>query len=146
MGASAWDCVVPYNDDVSAALATAHEVTFQKGRYHWVHDGRWGPPEHPRPSSIEKLWEDPVVQETGTHSVLDVRRISSSEESDYEEAAPLTLEEIQQLFGTERPTRDDYQRVRDSLWDEAYRGLGYYVVLYRDNVPDEISFFGITGD
>ncbi|MFI0357192.1 hypothetical protein [Actinomadura sp. 9N407] len=139
---------MPYNIDVAAALATAREMTFREGDYHWVHDGRWGLPERPRPNSVAELWADPVVQETGTHSVLDIWDVcGSAEESEIAVAAPLTQQTAQRLFGTDRPTRDDYQRAQGAPWDVVEdRGFGYYVVLYRDNVPDEISFFGTTGD
>ncbi|MFB4316336.1 hypothetical protein [Actinomadura sp. 21ATH] len=148
MGGTEWDRVVPYNVDVSAALTMARVLTFREGDYYWVHDGRWGFPERPRPGSIHELWADPVVRETGTHSVLDIWDVCGpDEESRIASAAPLTRETAHRLFGTDRPTRDDYQRAKGSLWGVVEdRGHGYYVVLYRDGVPDEISFFEVMGD
>ncbi|WP_222722293.1 hypothetical protein [Actinomadura alba] len=144
---------MPYQEDVSAALKMAQEKAFREGDYYWPYDGRFGLPERPRPDSEDDLWEDEVVQETLTHSVLDMFGLSRiGWEPEVLHAAPLTPEITREVFGSEWPTRADYDRASDVMWDIVARDRGYgngygsYVVLYRDDAPDEIAFFGITGD
>jgi hypothetical protein len=148
VGGSCWDCVVPFDADIAAALAAAHELTFRQNDYWWPYDGNWGLPERPRPDSVDELWDDPVVEADGTHSVLDIVGVRGpDEEPSICEAAALDPPSRQRLFGTEEPTLADYQRARDSVWDVIEdRGYAKYTVLYRDGVPDEIVFFGVTGD
>ncbi|GAA4520502.1 hypothetical protein GCM10023191_097540 [Actinoallomurus oryzae] len=148
MGGSAWDYVVPYHEDAAVALSTAQAKAFSEGDYFWAHDGRRSFPERPRPDSVDELWEDPVMQELMTHSVLDMFGVSRpGEEPQICCAAPLSPEVTREVFGAECPTRADYEGAIDVMWDVIQdRGYGCYVVLYRDNVPDEIAFFGVTGD
>ncbi|MCO5970224.1 hypothetical protein [Actinoallomurus soli] len=130
------------------ALRKAQAEAFRKGEYYWAYDGRGGFPERRRPKSVDQLWEDPVIQELMTHSVLDMNGVSpAGEEPDILQAAPLSPEVTREVFGSERPTRADYDRAADAKWDVIEdRGYGCYVVLYREDMPDEIAFFGVTGD
>jgi hypothetical protein len=148
LGASAWDSVVRYHEDASVALKVARENAFRDGDYFWPCDGRWGLPERPRPDSEDELWKEPIMQHDLTHSVLDMFGVSQvGEEPEILHAAPLSPGITREVFGTERPTRADYDRASDVMWDVVQdRGYGHYVVLYRDDAPDEIAFFGITGD
>ncbi|MEW2357709.1 hypothetical protein [Spirillospora sp. NPDC029432] len=150
MGGSNWDYVVPYQPDIDAALAMAHEYAFSQGDYFWPFDSKSrfsAGPERPRPGSIRELWEDPVVQELLTHSVLDLFTVAGpAEEPEILQAAPLSSAATLELFGTERPSRADYDRARDRLWNEIRNGYGHYVTLYHDGTPEQIAFFGVTGD
>lgn len=138
MGASGWDCVVPYQEDVTAALAFAHEKAFAENDYYW-------PEGVTRPSSIEAFWEDELAQETGAHSVLDLDSVA--EESELGTVTPMPLDEVMALFGTVRPARADYDREVGELFayvEERLQGL--YLILYRDEQPCEIAFWGVSGD
>jgi hypothetical protein len=150
MGGSCWDYVVPYQPDTATALGTAHERAFNEGDYFWPFDSqnRFSVgPERPRPTSIRELWEDPTVQELLTHSVLDMFGVTApNEEPQILQAAPLSPGRCLKIFGTERPSRADYDRARDKLWDEIERGYGHYVILHSGGAPEEIAFFGVTGD
>jgi hypothetical protein len=139
---------VKYHEDASVALRVAQEKAFRYGDYFWPYDGKWGFPEHPRPNSMDELWNDPVIQHDMTHSVLDMFGVLQvGEEPEVLRAAPLSPEVTHEVFGSERPTRADYDRAAEVMWDVVQdRGYGHYVVLYRDDAPDEIAFFGITGD
>jgi hypothetical protein len=140
--------VVKYHEDASVALSLAHAKAFRDGEYHWPYDGKWGLPERPRPTSIDELWSDRVVQRNLTHSVLDMFGVLQvGEEPKILHAAPLGPAVTREIFGSERPTRADYERAAEAKWDIIQdRGYGHYAVLYRDDAPDEIAFFGITGD
>ena len=48
------------------------------------------------------------------------------------------------LYGTTRPTREMVERGADSEYIE--RGQGIYIIVYRDNQPDEILFAGYSFD
>ncbi|MGV9775851.1 hypothetical protein [Streptosporangium sp. NPDC003464] len=149
MGGSAWTYFTPYQQDVSAALAAAHERAFQEGDYFWLYDGRWGSPQRPRPSTVEELWQDEGVQHSFTHSVLDVFEVlGEGEEPEVCAARPLTPEETTRLFGTSKPTRVDFGRAHeevDSVIEE--RGHACYTALYDEQRrPSEIAFWGVTGD
>ncbi|WP_030905133.1 hypothetical protein [Streptosporangium amethystogenes] len=149
MGSSAWDYCTPYQQDLSAALAAAHERAFGERDYFWLYDGRWGTPERPRPPTVEELWQDEGVRHSFTHSVLDVFEIlGEGEEPRVCAARPLTWEEITRLFGTSQPTRVDFDRAHDEVHGVIEeRGHACYTVLYdKQRRPSEIVFWGVTGD
>jgi hypothetical protein len=73
--------------------------------------------------------------------------VQVGEEPEVLHAAPLIPKVTRAVLGSERPTRADYDRAAEVMWDVVQdRGYGHYAVLYRDDAPDEIAFFGITGD
>jgi hypothetical protein len=149
LGASAWDYVVKYHEDPSVALSVAREKAFREGDYVWQYDGRWGLPERPRPESMDELWNERIIQENMTHSVLDMFGVSQAgEELQFLHVAPLSPEVTLEVFEAERPSRADYDRAAEAIWDviDPRRGYGHYVVVYREDTPDEIAFFGISGD
>ncbi len=138
MGASAWQYFVTFDSDTRRALARLRQEVFQAGQYH-------APPGVPRPASIEELLE--LSGETGTHSILDVMDVAQQPAAGF--VAPLSRSEIGATFGSERPTRLDAERARTAL--EAIRlrrgrWSGTYVVLYQQDTPAEILFFGYSGD
>jgi hypothetical protein len=97
---------------------------------------------------MDELWNDTHVQHSMTHSVLDMFGVTrAGEEPEILHAAPLSPEIVLEVFGTERPTRADYDRAAEAMWDVIEeRGYGHYVVLYREGIADEIAFFGVSGD
>lgn len=149
MGASGWVAFADYQEDVAAMLAGAQERVFAQGGYYWPFDGGVFP-ELPRPGSVDELWEDPTMQELGTHSVLDVDEICDEYETEPAPGAvcPLQVIDIVEVFGTDRPTRADFERCDDEVWRYLTpdRGCAYYQILYRDGSPSEAVFWGLTGD
>ncbi|MDR6973719.1 hypothetical protein J2X68_000388 [Streptomyces sp. 3330] len=147
MGASEWDYYVPYQEDLNAALQRLRREVFDAGDYYWVNGGDWRPEaeREPRPQSLEELWEDELVQETGTHSILDVFHVVGPGESpDYSTVAPVTAEEARERLGTDELTRahvTDFDVFPRSRW------IGRCAVLHDDeDAPQEIYFWGHSGD
>jgi len=62
----------------------------------------------------------------------------------------LTSAELEQVFGTQEPSAADFDRVNGQsgpLGDLTDgRWTGRCVVIYREGIPDEISFWGFSGD
>jgi hypothetical protein len=59
--------------------------------------------------------------------------------------APLAGEDLQRLFGTDRPTHDLVAN-NDELFEVLERGQGAYIIVYKDNEPMEIFFAGYSFD
>ncbi|MGW2824265.1 hypothetical protein ACWC24_25195 [Streptomyces sp. NPDC001443] len=147
MGASEWDYYVPYQEDLNAALQQLRREVFEAGDYYWVNGGDWRPEEErePRPGSLEELWDDELVQEAGTHSILDIFRVVGPDDTpDYNTVEPVTAEEAHKLLGTDRLTR---AHVRDFDVFPRSRWIGRCAVLHDDEGnPQEIHFWGHSGD
>jgi hypothetical protein len=99
------------------------------------------------PKSIKQLLERCGTE--GTHSILDIERISP--EPTFGAIAPLPRERVLEIFGTEYPTRDmvaEWSARVDSLDAEPLyrRWEGIYIIVYRDTEPVEIYFEGCSGD
>ena len=147
MGGHPWFYFVPYQSDISGALQELRRREFEAGRYNPV---MWIPEfpvdsDSPAPgaghASIEEAMED--ADADGTRSILDMVRISDT--PDYAAVTPLPNEELIDLFGTDRPTREMIEN-NDDLWERLERGQGVCVIAYQDNVPTEIYFAGYSYD
>lgn len=115
--------------------------------------------------SITEMVED--CAEEGTHSILDMREVAT--EKGFGVCAPLSTVHLIAYFGTDKPTRElvdvvldkptnyDYQEVLIpvetlplsqylQLVANRWRGEGTYILIYKDEVPDEILFIGYSGD
>jgi hypothetical protein len=134
MGAEPWDYFVPYEDDIRAALDRLREREFRAGRYR-----HYGPEE---PATIEEAVE--LADADGTGSILDITTVA--EEPDYCAVAPLSREELVELFGTDRPTRRMIERNVMDAYENIERGQGIYVIAYKDDKPSEIFFGGYSFD
>ena len=132
MGAEPYEYFVPYERNIQAALDKLRAEVFQSGA---VQRRRYGP-RYSR-GMLEMADAD------GTASILDIQRIA--DHPDYFCAAPLSSKELRQLFGTDKPTRDDVQQ-SDEFWDSLDRGQARYVVLYEDEQPTELYFAGYSFD
>lgn len=132
MGAEPYEYTVPYESDTQAALDKLRRRVFDLGQY----NGAELNPPTPE-AAVEMSGAD------GTRSILDITQVTES--PDFCCAAPFTSEDLQNYFGTDRPTKkmvDDC----DDLWDELERGMARYIVTYEGDDPREIFFVGYSFD
>jgi hypothetical protein len=147
MGGHPWFYFVPYQSDINSALQALRRREFQAGRYNPV----MRMPEFPVEASaaepgaghasIEAAME--AADADGTRSILDMERVS--DDPDYGSVAPLSDEDLIDLFGTSKPTREMIES-NDDLFEAIERGQGVYIVAYRDEKPSEIFFAGYSFD
>jgi hypothetical protein len=132
MGAEAWDYWVPYEDDIQAVLEKTREREFRAGRYNGSEF---------RPATLEEARE--VADADGTRSILDMDRVG--DEPDFGVVVPLSSEQLVELYGTDRPTREMIEENMD-FYEDIERGQGVYLIAYKDDRPDEILFCGYSYD
>jgi hypothetical protein len=147
MGASSWNYFVPYQPDLNAALQELRSKVFAEGRYHWIHGDEALPADQrlAKPASMGALFDDPDVQECGTHSILDMYRVILPDETpDFGRVSPVTTEEAVRRTGTDRLTRAHVGALEELA---SQRWFGRCAVLRADNgEPEEIYFWGYSGD
>jgi hypothetical protein len=150
MGASGWEYLVPYQADLQSALNDLRRQVFDSGDY--ISPVTWS---LTAPESVEALaqqeyyWQ--FMGEIGTHSIIDVLNVVPYEMGEQEPgtACAFTDDEYEDYFGSTRPTRADWDRFRrDPIFDEyvAERWTGRAMVLWADDAPSEIAFWGYSGD
>lgn len=132
MGAEPYEYLVPYQPDLQIALEELRAVVFASGEFNTADLG---------PATPDEALE--MADADGTGSILDIQRIA--QEPDFCCAAPFSQDELQQFFGTEKPSRAQVQR-SDDLWENVDRGQARYVVLYEGEKPSEIYFAGYSFD
>jgi len=169
VGANPYFYFTPYQRDIQSALQDLREREFKAGRYdpamqtadppRYTFQMRFPPDESwPAPgaqhASIEEAIE--ASEESGTGSILDLSRVGTA--PDFFTACPLDDQELIQLFGTTKPTRDLLESVLinprpDSahkaaglFWEQIDRGQGRYIVIYLGAEPREIFFVGYSFD
>ncbi|MFF7214614.1 hypothetical protein ACFZAU_29425 [Streptomyces sp. NPDC008238] len=161
MGATGWDYVTSYRGSIEATLEALHEQVFQEL---YADDEQY--------SDRAALYADESVEESGTHSILDVRRIVGTPTGpgrgdwDYCTLRPLRSERLVHHFGTAEPTPQQFEdamarakapsspRPRRSrgaegltlLDEQELRWTGHYVLLHSHGEPTHVGFFGISGD
>ncbi|HEY7225174.1 MAG TPA: hypothetical protein VH561_16500 [Micromonosporaceae bacterium] len=147
MGASYWDYYVPYQPDLNAALHELRHRVFVEGDYWWAVKQEFGPASaYPdRPTEMDALFEDEAVQESGTHSILDMFSVlADGEPPDYGTVQPVSAAEALAVAGTEVLTRDHVAAI-DRLADK--RSFGRCAILHDEHgEPSEIYFWGFSGD
>jgi hypothetical protein len=159
VGASGWDYRVPHVGNVEQTLIAAQEQVLAGGDYIWpwgdLDPGEFDDDILPRPRSLTELEaarETDEFWEEGTHSILDIDRIISTDSDEVGAIRPLNAAELTQVFGTEHPSATDFDRVyrpgpagplEDLLGD---RWCGRSMVIFRDGTPDEVFFWGCSGD
>ena len=159
MGASEWTYVTPFRGDVAESLRELRERVFRDKDYFWWDDFE---EDEPRPATIEGIWDNEEMKHSGTHSILDVSRVVDTTQApswdnwqeDLGTVRPLTAQQIIRYFGTERPTRAQFEALTaDSMapttrkfMDEMIRGTGRYLLLYDGGTPAEVAFWGFSGD
>ncbi|MEV7682356.1 hypothetical protein AB0O64_27955 [Streptomyces sp. NPDC088341] len=130
---------MPYQEDLETAFEDLRRKVFEERDYYWVHDS------DPWPESFEELWADEIVQEAGTHSILDIFRIlGPGEYADYSTLEPVTEDEALRVLGTSKPTR---AHVPEFSAFAYARWRGRCAVLHDERgEPREIYFWGASGD
>lgn len=147
MGGHPWFYFVDYEPDLNAALQKLRRREFEAGRYNPATYFPAFPvnPALPTPGaqhgSIEEAIEE--ADADGTRSILDMMEVS--DEPDFNVVAPLPEEDLLDLFGTEKPTRQMIED-NDDLFENLERGQGVYIIAYKDDRPAEIFFAGYSFD
>ncbi len=160
MGASSWSYFVPYQPDINKALQELRQRVFQEGDYFKPAEWEKQLYEHqiiseeelndtlnelaliPEPQTIEELIEQRGVE--GTHSIIDIDDVSST--PDFGKAIPATGQQLQDLFGTDKPTRRMVEEQTPEILELRERWMGTYIIVYKDDLPNEIFFAGYSGD
>jgi hypothetical protein len=129
------------------ALSALREREFRAGRYYPAIDELYFPPETNLPSpgnqhaSIAQALE--AAGETGTRSILDLMMVSHDIEMGSVRLLP--PDELEELYGTSRPTREMIEQDLSAL-DRCERGSGVCFPIYRDGKPDAWFFGGLWVD
>jgi len=158
MGASGWNYRVPYLPDAEAAFTQLQDQILQRGDFLWAEE-YYGPRPTTR-SQLAAAKDRGQFWEQGTHSILDMDSIIPADDQDHDGSVrPLTPDEVREYFGTDRPTEADFDRVYrytpgTDIDEWSSRGLladlrrwsGRYTTLYDGSQPQQIIFFGESGD
>jgi hypothetical protein len=137
MGASAWSYFVPYQDHVQQAFQQLQHQIFAGGHYFkaWEESSASHIPSPAIPNTIEELVT--LAGTTGTHSILDRPAMMRLQ--------PVSSAVLEQIFATTRPTHVMVEAVEQG-WEFWELADGDYLTVYRADQPDELFFFGATGD
>jgi hypothetical protein len=148
VGASGWDYYVAYQPDLQAALDELRRRVFEAGDYWWAVPYEFGKsaadfPDRPRTEA--ELWADESVQESGTHSILDMSRVvTDGEEPDFGTVQPVTEAEALDRVGVATLTREHVEALGPLA---EQRWFGRCAVLHdAAGKPNEIYFWGFSGD
>ena len=148
MGGHIYYYAVPYESDIDHALQALRTREFEAGRYNPVIpflefeiDASLTPSPGKQHASIQEALD--ASEADGTRSILDIQRIG--DRPDYGAAVPLSSERLNELYATDKPTRE---MVTDNMdfFEEVERGQAIYFVLYRGGKPSEIFFAGMSYD
>ena len=159
MGGTGWEHFVPYQPNLAKALQELREEIFRAGQYEyslshvlpkiakWDDEGiaffqKSLAEVRDKISTIDGLLE--VVGESGTSSILDVKGITAIPRTEMVFVLPDWV--LQRVFGTGKPTRLMIEKQGDELFRYCLGWSGICVVVYKDGLPDEIYFYGNSGD
>ncbi|MFF8995169.1 hypothetical protein ACF09H_35630 [Streptomyces sp. NPDC014983] len=140
MGGNAWRRTGPYQPDPVAAFRAAQERELARDDHGF--GGR----------TVAELWRDPDWHEYvftgGTASVLDFPlMIDATARDDGPCMRPLTDAEIRPWCPGGRPTPAEWNTALNSdRLPFPARGRGNCTVLYTDDRPTEIGYWGVTAD
>ncbi len=139
---------VPWEPDVAEALRKLKEREFRAGRYYpatvieeYPIDAEAAGP-GPGHESIEAAQE--AAAEEGTHSILDIRDVSSKYEPG--SASPMDPEWLKEVYGTVKPTRAMIERNMDAILAPLDAGECHYLTIFSRGKPREILFCGRSWD
>ena len=147
MGAHPYWYFTAHEADFDAALQKLRRREFEAGRYNPVEPFIEFPvgPASRAPGAEHASIDDArqAAPEEGTRSILDIDSVG--EPSDFGVAAPLDDDALQDLFGTNQPTRQMIEANMD-FFDQIDRGQAIYLVVYREGKRDELFFAGYSFD
>ena len=137
MGASAWSYFIPYQDDVQHAFRQLQQQVFANGNYlkPWQEPSAPHIPSPGVPNNIEELLT--LAGTTGTHSILDLSATMQLQH--------VSSDVLEQIFATMHPTHALVEAAEQG-WELWTLADGDYLIVYRAGEPDELYFFGTTGD
>ncbi|MEV4514517.1 hypothetical protein AB0K00_36845 [Dactylosporangium sp. NPDC049525] len=149
MGASGWDYLVPFHGSAAETLARLRADVLAAGDYYWP-DSR----DRPKPLTEDELWADEAVRESMTHSILDIFEVGTGDPAErkaFGRTFEVTDAECERMLGTTRPTADDLARLEPDPLEAldpllTNRGVGRHLIIHADGEPDQIFFFGCSGD
>lgn len=147
MGAHPYWYFTRYEEDIEAALDKLRQREFEAGRYNPVMPFIEFPidpaADSPGPQHRSIQHARAAADTDGTRSILDIEGIGESGEIGV--AAPLDDDGLEELYETTKPTRQMIETNLD-LFDRLDRGQAIYIVIYKDNEPDELFFAGYSFD
>ncbi len=132
MGAEPYEYTVPYEPDIQSALDKLRLRVFESKEFNGA---EFDPP---TPEAALELTEA-----DGTRSILDISGIS--DEPEFCCACPLSPEQLEEYFGTRKPT-EALVRNHAEFWEDIERGMARYVILYDGDEPKGIYFAGYSFD
>jgi hypothetical protein len=132
VGGELYEYTVPYEPDIQAALDKLRQKVFESKEFNGA---EFDPP------TPEAAFE--MTDADGTRSILDITGIS--DEPEFCCACALSADELEQYFGTQKPTKAMLRECYD-LWEDIERGMARYVILYEGDEPKEIYFAGYSFD
>lgn len=148
MGASGWSYFVDYQPDLGRALDELRTRVFAEGDYWWAEPYEFGKsasdfPDRPR--TEDELWSSESVQESGTHSILDVHEVvGPGETPGHGTVEPVSAAEALLSASVATLTRAHVGLLGDLA---TRRWSGRCAVLHDDaGRPSEIYFWGSSGD
>jgi len=160
MGGTGWSYVTAWRGDVAATFAALQKEVFESRAFYPLNEN---PGAQEVYATIEELWQDEYIWESETHSILDIDTVLDPDEHPvwptkgtgfpertvyFRTLRPLPLSVVSEVFGTEHPTREDYERLcrEEDLTDRFHiRHTGVCVTLWSDGVPAEVAFWGSSG-
>jgi hypothetical protein len=148
LGASGWDYYVLYQPNLQAALEELRQRVFAAGDYWWAVPYEFGKSaaDFPnRPRTEAELWAEEIVQESGTHSILDMSHVvADNEVPDYGTVQPVAEMEAIERLGVAKLTRAHVDALQPLA---ARRWFGRCAILHdAGGEPSEIYFWGFSGD
>lgn len=156
MGASCWDYIVPFQQDITRVLSILQQRVFDEGDYYWDLDDGGDVIDRTSLAALFASKDSDRFWEVGTHSILDMDSISAADQPDAEGAIrALSADGVTRHLGSPQPTRADFERAfnlpvnpgESAPIDSGYpKWSGRLTILYRDGEPDEIAFWGCSGD
>ena len=148
MGGHSYYYAVPYENDINRALQSLRVREFEAGRYNpavpfleYSIDASLTPSPGRKHASIQEAVE--ASDADGTRSILDIEKIGS--EPDFGVAAELSPERLNELYGTDKPTREMVAENMD-FFEDVERGQAIYFLIFKDGKPSEIFFAGMSYD
>ncbi|MEU8880449.1 hypothetical protein [Streptomyces hydrogenans] len=140
MGGDCWWQTGPYDSDLPAAFRRAQEAELAEDDRGFT--GR----------TVGELWESSDWAEFiftgGTATVLDqIHTVAATEPEEGPYMRPLTEDEVRAWCPRGRPTATEWEAaLRADLDLFPRRGLGRCTVLYENDAPSEIGYWGVTAD